>query len=235
MNAGDLTLWFAFGAGLLSFLSPCCLPLYPSFLSYVTGVSSYHLQENKGKIQVMLHTLFFILGFSIIFLSMGFSASKLGELFSNNQNIIRQLGGVFIIFMGLVMLGIFTPRWLLQEKKYQLSKRPIGYAGSILVGIVYAAGWTPCIGPILASIITLGFNQPNQAVIYLLAYTIGFAIPFFLMTFFVSKVRVLLQYSQLIAKIGGVLMIVVGILLYTDQMTTITTYFIQLYGGFTGF
>lgn len=101
----------------------------------------------------------------------------IGNLFSTNRELIQRIGGVLIIAMGLVTLGIFTPQWMMKEKRIHLKKKPIGYAGSVLVGITYAAGWTPCIGPILASILTVAVSNPDQAFWYLLVYTVGFAIP----------------------------------------------------------
>lgn len=237
MDGTDLSIWLAFGAGFLSFISPCCLPLYPSFLSYITGVSVKELEEQQGLIKktALYHTLFFILGFSIIFFALGFSASLIGNLFSANRELIQRIGGVLVIAMGLVTLGIFNPQWMMKEKRIHLKKKPIGYAGSVLVGITYAAGWTPCIGPILASILTVAVSNPDQAFWYLLAYTVGFAIPFFVMAFFIGKVKNILKYSNLMMKIGGGLMIVTGVMLYTDQMTKLTAMLIDLFGGFTGF
>ncbi len=237
MNSTDITIWLAFGAGFLSFISPCCLPLYPSFLSYITGVSVKDLSEHKGILhrKALLHTLFFVFGFSVIFFAFGLSASFIGVLFSNNQDLIRQLGAVIVIVMGLIMLGIFQPQFFMKEFRFELKRKPTGYLGSVLVGIVYAAGWTPCIGPILSAIFTLGVTNPDQALGYVLAYTFGFSIPFFIMAFFIGSMKWMITYSRLMMKIGGGLMIVTGILLYTDKMTQITIWLIQLYGGFTGF
>lgn len=237
MNPVDLTVWLVFGAGFLSFISPCCLPLYPSYLSYVTGVSVKELKEGKGLFQrqALLHTFFFILGFSIIFFALGLSASLLGDLFSGNQQLIRQLGAILVIVMGLVMLGFLQPKFLMKEVRFQYNAKPVGYLGSILVGITYAAGWTPCVGPILASVLALGVSNPGQSVLYTGAYTVGFALPFFIMAFFIGKMKWILKYSSLMMKIGGALMILTGVLLYTDKMTTITIFLIDLYGGFTGF
>ena len=237
MNAADLKVWLAFGAGLLSFISPCCLPLYPSFLSYITGVSVKDLKEERGIMQrnAIFHTVFFILGFSVIFYAMGLSVSWIGGLFSANQQLIQQLGGILVGVMGLIMLGILQPKWMMQEKRLQYQSKPVGYLGSTLVGITYAAGWTPCVGPILSAVLTLGVAQPDQALIYITAYTLGFAIPFFLMAFFVGRVKWILKYSNLMMKVGGGMMVLTGILLYTDQMTEITIFLIRLYGGFTGF
>jgi cytochrome c-type biogenesis protein len=237
LEAIDLTVWLALGAGFLSFISPCCLPLYPSFISYITGVSVKDLQTNQGFMQkrAMLHTLFFILGFSSIFFALGLQASWFGSLFSERQELIRQLGGILIVVMGLFMIGLINPSWMMREKRFQLQKRPIGYVGSVLVGMTYAAGWTPCVGPILASVLILGSSEPSKAIFYITAYTLGFAIPFFLMAFFIGKVRWIQKYSKPMMILGGVIMILTGILLYTGQLTQITIYLIKLYGGFTGF
>lgn len=237
MNAVDLTLWIVFGAGVLSFVSPCCLPLYPSYLSYITGVSVKELKDGGGMFQrrVILHTLFFITGFSIIFFALGLSASFIGNLFSGHQDLIQKLGGLMVAVMGLVMLGIFSPSLFMKDKRFELKNKPVGYIGSMLVGITYAAGWTPCVGPILAAVIALGVSNPDQALLYTATYTLGFAVPFFIMSFFIGKVKWILKYSSLLMKIGGGMMVLTGILLYTDQMTKITTYLIGLYGGFQGF
>lgn len=237
MNPENITLWLAFGAGFLSFISPCCLPLYPSYISYITGVSTKDLNERKRLFQrqALLHTLFFILGFSIIFFALGLSASLLGDLFSNYRDLIRKLGAILIIVMGLVMLEWFQPRLFMKEKRFEWKTRPSGYIGSTLVGITYAAGWTPCIGPILSAIFALGVTNPDQALFYVLTYTLGFGIPFLIMAFFIGKMKWIIKYSNKMMKIGGALMVLVGILLYTDKMTQITIWLIQLYGGFTGF
>lgn len=237
MDALNLTIWLALGAGFLSFISPCTLPLYPSYLSYITGVSTKDLTGNKGifQRQAMLHTIFFLIGFSTIFFALGLSASLLGDFFSNYQDLIRQLGAILIIMMGLFMLGVFQPRLLMKEKRVDLKTRPSGYLGSILVGITYAAGWTPCIGPIFSAILALGVTNPEQSLIYVLAYTLGFAIPFFIMAFFIGRIKWINRYTQLMMKIGGTMMVLMGILLYTDKMTEITIWLIRLYGGFSGF
>lgn len=233
----NLSIFLAFGAGLLSFISPCCLPLYPSFLTYITGVSLDEVKKGKTffRTKALLHTLFFILGFSIVFIALGFSTSWIGNLFADRGDLIRQLGGILLVIIGLVMLDVFKMDWMMRTWKVDLASRPIGYLGSVVVGITYAAGWTPCVGPILSGIIVLGVSDPSWALAYTIAYTIGFAVPFFVMTFFVSKIKGIVKYSERLMKIGGALMIFFGILLYTDRMTNITRYLIELFGGFTGF
>lgn len=173
MDAADLTLWLVFGAGFLSFISPCCLPLYPSYLSYITGISMQELREGKVLLQrqALLHTVFFILGFSIIFLALGYTVSFVGNLFTDYQVLLRKLGGIMVAVMGLVMLGILTPKLLMRDTRFEFKNKPVGYAGSVLVGITYAAGWTPCVGPILAAVLAIGATNPDQALLYTGAYT----------------------------------------------------------------
>ncbi|OYD07833.1 cytochrome c biogenesis CcdA family protein [Paludifilum halophilum] len=234
----DISLWLAFGAGVLSFISPCCLPLYPSYLSYITGVSVSQLQETSQSFEMrkatMLHTLFFILGFSLIFFAMGFSVSWIGQWFSQYQDTIRMLGGVLVAVMGLFLLGIFQPQFMMREKRLDIGKKRWGYLGSSLIGLGFAAGWTPCLGPILISVLAVASANPAAGLGYITAYTLGFAIPFFVMAFFLGRTRWILKYSHRLMKVGGAMMVVIGALLYFDQMTIITVWLTDLFGGFQG-
>lgn len=233
----QLSLLLAFGAGLLSFISPCSLPLYPAFLSYVTGVSLNELKEEKGILnkKALVHTLLFLLGFSAIFMALGFSTSFIGTFFIQYQDLLRQIGAIIIVFFGLVVLGIFKFDLLLSEKRLQFKKRPKGYIGSVLIGMGFAAGWTPCTGPILAGVIALGVSDPERGMLYMLFYVLGFSIPFLIMSMFIGKMKFLQNRSGLFMKIGGSLMIVMGILLYFDMMTKIIAFLTPFFGGFTGF
>lgn len=235
----NLTVWLALGAGLLSFVSPCVFPLYPSYISYITGVSVSQLKgahkSREIRTLTMFHTLFFILGFSIIFFALGFTASWIGNFFIGNQDLIRMLSGVLVIAMGLFVMGVIKPTFMMREKKWSMTSKPAGYVGTTLAGIGFAAGWTPCIGPILMAVLGLSASDPTRAIAYITAYTLGFAIPFFVMAFFIGRARWILKYSSKIMKAGGAVMVLTGILLYTGQMTKITTTLIDLFGGFTGF
>ncbi len=234
----QVTLWLAFGAGILSFISPCCLPLYPSYLSYITGVSVAQLKEPSSKkirTLTLIHTLFFLIGFSIIFYSLGFTVSSLSRLFVDYKDFIRMMGGILIMVMGLFLLGIFQPNMLMREKKWKIPRKGVSYFSSILIGIGFAAGWTPCLGPILTSILALAAINPHIAFLYITAYILGFAIPFFIMALFIGRTKWILRYSNQVMKIGGAFMVLFGILLYTDQMTTIIIWFTRLTGVFTGF
>lgn len=235
--ATDLNIFFAFGAGFLSFISPCTLPLYPAFLSYITGMSLDDLQSDSKRMNKsgMLHTLFFLIGFSIIFVFLGFGSSFLGAFFQENIVILRQVGAIFIVLFGLVITGIFAPKFLLKERKIHFKNRPAGYFGSVLIGLGFSAGWTPCMGPIIGAIIALAGTNPGSGMIYMLTYVLGFAIPFFALSFFVTKIGVIRKYSGQITKIGGYIMIAVGILLFFDGMTYIIIWLSPIFGDFTGF
>ncbi|WP_206915821.1 cytochrome c biogenesis CcdA family protein [Alicyclobacillus suci] len=231
------TLWLAFIAGVLSFLSPCCLPLYPSYISYISGVTFNKSGEQSvnHRLRAVTHTLFFILGFSIIFFALGLSATLIGQLFVDYRDVIRIVGGIIVIVMGLTLSGLLTPKWLLMEKKWEFKGEGTSYLGSVLVGISFAAGWSPCIGPILAAVLVMSATQSALGIALILAYIVGFAIPFFILGLTLGSVRKLAKYGAVLSKIGGYIMILLGALLLTNSMTRITVWLIKLYGGFTGF
>ncbi|AYC29500.1 cytochrome c biogenesis CcdA family protein [Paenisporosarcina cavernae] len=232
----ELTLFLAFGAGFLSFISPCTLPLYPAFLSYITGMSVTELTSEKGSMQRrgILHTLFFLLGFSLIFIALGFSTTFIYSFFKDYQDLIRQLGAIFIVLFGLVIVGIFQPTFLMKDRKLQFQNRPSGYIGTVIIGMAFAAGWTPCTGPILASVFFMAASSPGSGVWYMLAYVLGFAIPFFVLSFFITRLKWIRKNSGRIVKIGGYIMIAVGILLFFDGMTYIIRIVSPFFGGFIG-
>lgn len=233
----DINIFLAFGAGFLSFISPCTLPLYPAFLSYITGMSFNELKDERGMLQkrAILHTLFFLLGFSIIFIAIGFGASLAKEFFVNYQDLLRQVGAILIVVFGLMIVGLLQVDFLMKNRKIEFKNRPSGYFGSMLIGLAFAAGWTPCTGPILMSIIALAGTNPDSGMFYMLAYYFGFAIPFFVLSFFISRMNWIRKHSQKIVKIGGYIMIAVGIVLFFDGMTYIIRILSPIFGGFIGF
>jgi cytochrome c-type biogenesis protein len=233
----DVNIFLAFGAGFLSFISPCCLPLYPAFLSYITGMSVSELREEQGVLQKrsMLHTTFFLIGFSFVFIAIGFGTSFIGSFFNDYQDLIRQLGAILIVLFGLMIVGLLKPTFLMKDHKFTFKSRPSGYFGSIIIGIAFAAGWTPCTGPILAGVIALAATNPQSAMLYMIAYVLGFAIPFFVLSLFISKLSWIKKHSVKLVHAGGYIMIAMGILLYFDGMTKITIYVTDWFGGFTGF
>jgi len=218
----EINVFLAFGAGFLSFISPCSLPLYPAFLSYITGVSVNELKTENAMLQKrsLLHTFFFLVGFSAI-IAMGFGTSLIGNFFLNYQDLIRQIGAILIIFFGLVILGVFQPDVLMKERRIEFKNRPAGFLGSVLIGMAFAAGWTPCTGPILMVVIGLAATNPSSGVLYMRAYVLGFAVPFFILSFFIGRMNWIKKHNVKIMKIGGIFMIFMGILLFFDWMTKI--------------
>jgi cytochrome c-type biogenesis protein len=235
--ATDLNVFLAFGAGFLSFISPCTLPLYPAFLSYITGMSLDELKSERGMLQkrAILHTLCFLIGFSIIFIAIGLTASVTQEIFVQYRDLLRQIGAILIVVFGLMIVGLLQIDFLMKDRKIQFKSRPAGYFGSILIGLAFAAGWTPCTGPILGSIILLAASNPDAGMGYMLAYFLGFAIPFFVLSFFITRLQWIRRNSQKIVKMGGYIMIVVGVILFFDGLTMITNVLLPIFDGFKGF
>ncbi|OCA89303.1 cytochrome C biogenesis protein CcdA [Bacillus sp. FJAT-27225] len=233
----EVNLFLALGAGFLSFISPCCLPLYPAFLSYITGMSVSDLKSDNAMMQrrSILHTIFFLIGFSSIFVMMGFVTSFIGQFLFQNQDLIRQIGAIFMIIFGLMIIGLFKPEFLMKDRKFQFKNRPAGYAGSILIGMAFAAGWTPCTGPILGAVLSLAATDPSSSMPLMIAYILGFAIPFFILSFFIGRISWIKRNSIKIMKIGGYIMIGMGIMLFFDWLTVIIQVLQPLFGGFTGF
>lgn len=232
-------MFIALGAGALSFLSPCVLPIFPAYLSYITGISVKELQgEHDVKIRrtLLTHSVFFLLGVSLVFISLGVGASFLGQwiqtiLTGNSGLFIQRLAGIFIIVMGLFVAGWINISFLMQERRMQYQRKEVGYLGTFLVGLGFAAGWTPCIGPIFASILFLAASNPGHGILYTVMYVIGFAIPFILLTFFLGSTRWIVQKSGVIMKVGGVIMILMGIVLFTGQLPRITQFLLDLVEG----
>ena len=233
----DLNIFLAFGAGVLSFISPCCLPLYPAFLSYITGMSISDIKEENVLLQKrsLLHTVFFLIGFSIVFIVLGLSTTYIYALFVQNMDLIRQIGAVFIVFFGLVTLGLVKPEFLMKERRFEFKNRPGGLLGSALIGLAFACGWTPCMGPILGAVIALSATNPQSGFIYMLAYVLGFSVPFLVMTFFVGRLQWIKKHSMLMMKIGGMFMVAAGIMLFFDWMNVLISWLTVISGGVQGF
>jgi cytochrome c-type biogenesis protein len=220
----------AFGAGLLSFLSPCVLPLVPSYLSFVTGMSLEDLKEGTDRRATLVHSLLFVAGFSGIFLILGASASFLGQFFRVYESWISRVGGGVVVILGLHLTGVlrFTP--LMREKRLHLRDKPAGYLGTLGVGAVFGAGWTPCIGPVLGAILTFAASQDQfwSGVALLFVYSLGLAVPFLLSSLALdgflrafARFRVLMGAVQILS---GLLLIALGLLLLTGSFGALTAY-----------
>jgi len=230
----EISVLIAFSAGLLSFVSPCVLPLVPSYLTYITGVSFKELTDAKAKARLrwvtISHSLLFIIGFSMIFILMGASASYLGQLLVRHQSWIMKVGGVLIILLGIQFTGIINLPFLQMEKRFELRKKPLGYLGSFLVGIVFAAGWTPCIGPILSTILIYASASKSFAtgILLLAIYSLGLGVPFFLSSLafnsFLYAFERIKRYMRVITLVSGLFLIGIGILYLTDTFQEINYY-----------
>jgi cytochrome c-type biogenesis protein len=230
----DVNFFVAFAAGIFSFLSPCVLPLIPSYLSFVSGVSLEEMRSDQAvarvRSRVVLNSVAFIAGFSLVFISLGASASYLGGLFLGYRDIIRLLGGLFVLLVGLYLVGFFKIAALERYLQFNLKDKPAGYLGSVAVGITFAVAWTPCVGPILGAILALASTsgEIGRGVWLLATYAAGLALPFFLSALAVNSFFQFSQkfrrYIQPVHVMAGVLLIIAGILLLTDTMTLINGY-----------
>ena len=228
MEAVSLGVVISFTAGLLSFLSPCVLPLIPSYVTFVTGLSLEDVQRSRKT--ALVHALLFVTGFSLIFLALGATATAVGRLLLVHRQWISRVGGVLVVLLGLYLLGAFNMRFLARERRFHISDKPLGYLGTLLVGIAFGAGWSPCIGPILGGILTYTATQAElqRGLVLLGAYSLGLAIPFVIAAVAVERfIAVFQRYrSRLIwvDRIAGVLLIVVGVLMLTNYMTALSGY-----------
>lgn len=235
----ELSYWIAFTAGILSFASPCVLPLIPSYLTYITGLSFSQLDaahpDAKVRLTVLLHSLCFILGFSVIFILLGaiagIASSQIEASLREGLEWVEKIGGFLIILFGVHMTGLFHFGVLLGDKRVQLHKKPGGFVGTFLVGIAFAAGWTPCIGPILASILVVAASsgQVGEGIGLLAVYSLGLGVPFLLSGLlfhqFLSAFKRFRKYIRLIEIGTGVMLIVVGLMLMFNLLGEITMFF----------
>ena len=214
----------AFLAGLLSFISPCVLPLVPAYITYMTGISFKEAKGKKGIAMISLvHSIFFVLGFSSIFILFGATATLLGNIAVQYQDVIRQAGGILVIAFGLYILGVLKMPLLGLAKRFEVRRKPAGLIGSFLVGMAFAAGWTPCVGPILASILIMASTAGSvQLGIMLLAvYSLGLGIPFIFASLaintFLDWFTWFKKYLTVINIVSGIFLIIIGILLLTNS------------------
>lgn len=233
MEIQNVPIYLAFVAGLLSFVSPCVLPLIPSYISFVSGISFEQLtaEEHPSNIKktIIFNSLLFMLGFTVVFVAMGTTITLLGQYFAAHQGIVRKVGGVIIIFFGLHIIGVVNLKVLQRDKRFHFSHgKPLGLIGSFFVGLGFAAGWTPCIGPILASILLMAGTSETlgMGILLLLIYSLGLALPFFLTSLGINKFLTyfdrLKGYMRFISIASGAFLILMGLLIFTDQFAIFT-------------
>ena len=226
----------AFLAGLVSFISPCVLPLVPSYLSFLTGTSLEDLKAEssaQAKTRVLLHALAFIAGFTVIFVAIGLSASAIGSVFANNKRAVEIAGGTIIVVLGLNMMGVLKIPALMMDKRVHVAGRKPSYWVSFLVGLGFAAGWSPCIGPILSGIILLAASQGTvaEATFLLFVYSMGLAIPFLItaaaITQALGALNRIKRFLPAIEATSGVILVATGLVVATDTFTRVAGFFYQ--------
>lgn len=241
-GASDITFWIAFTAGILSFFSPCVLPLIPSYLTYVTGLSFGQLQEQhpgaRVRMLVLLHSLTFVAGFSLVFIALGalagIASASVQHHLREGLIWVQRLGGLLVFLFGVHMTGLFHFGVLLGEKRVHLHSKPSGYLGTLLVGIAFAAGWTPCIGPVLGTILMIaaGSGQALHGVVLLTVYSAGLGIPFLvsglLFHGFLTAFQRFRKYIRLLEIATGVLLMIAGVLLFFGYFSTLSGYLYRL-------
>lgn len=231
MDVAGIGLGVAFVAGVLSFLSPCVLPLVPSYASFLTGMTFDELLEGgSGRRPLLVHGLLFVLGFSLVFMALGASATALGGVVRREGVWITRIGGGLLVLFGLHLTGLLALPGAAREWRLQLARRPAGYAGSLTVGVAFGAGWSPCIGPVLGGILTLAATAGGvtDGVWLLAVYSAGLAIPFLLATValerFLGALRRFRSWLPWVNRASGALLVVMGILLLTGSFTTLAAW-----------
>ena len=230
--SGVIAFPLAFAAGLLSFVSPCVLPLLPAYLSFMTGLTTAELAgEDRSTARVLVPALLFVLGFSLVFVGLGASASLLGQVLAQYRAVIEKIAGIAVVAFGVLMLGIIKVPWLYGEVRADMGRaRAFGRGAAVVMGMAFAAGWTPCVGPILGSILALAGASGSAArgALLLLAYSAGLGVPFVLVALLFGRVRPLLswlgRHSLVINRVAGVVLIVVGLLIFSGRLGLLGTY-----------
>ena len=223
--------FLAFGAGFISFLSPCVLPLIPGYISYISGESLGDIVEKQKKI--ILKTVLFSLGFSLVFISFGATASLIGNILLENSNTLRIIAGIIIIIFSLQLIGILNLNFLNQEKRFQTKNYSNNLFFPVLVGAAFGFGWTPCIGPVLGSILTLAAVESSigKGILLLSFYSLGLAIPFILSGYGISKFfafsKNFRKNIKIVSVTGGVILLITGILILTNKLQTLGYFILE--------
>jgi cytochrome c-type biogenesis protein len=233
MESASIPLAVAFLAGLVSFLSPCVFPIVPSYVGFVTGLTLDELKDGDragARRQAAVHAALFVAGFSLVFLALGASASALGGVLRRSLPLLQQLGGAMIVVFGLYLLGVLKIPALMRERRMQLASKPAGKLGSVMVGVAFGAGWTPCVGPVLASVLLYAsFEETMLSGMLLLgAYAVGLGIPFFLsavaLNWFLAGSAGVRRWLLPLERTAGAVLILVGALLFTGHFAALSAF-----------
>jgi len=235
----DISVFAAFGAGVLSFVSPCVLPLIPAYISFISGVSINALRgegmETKNVKKIIITSILFIFGFSLVFVLMGASATVAGKFILEKFSVFMKVAGAFIIILGLHFLGVFKIKYLNYEKRFTVGSSKLGFLGAFIAGIAFAFGWTPCIGPILAGILTLAATKDtvSDGILLLSAYSLGLGIPFFITGIatntFLNLFSKIKRIFKIIEIVSGVFLIIIGLSIIFDYFTIFSSYLMKLF------
>jgi len=235
----NTTLSIAFLAGLISFLSPCVLPLIPGYISYISGTSFNKLLKKKGYL-IVIKTIFFTLGFSFVFIALGSTASLVGNFFLSNSDSFRIFAGLIIIFFSLHLIGIINFKFINKDVRFFTNTYSHSLAFPFIVGTAFGFGWTPCIGPILGSILTLAAIEENieQSILLLSSYSLGLALPFVISGILIDKFlffsKKLQSHIKKITKVGGVILLLTGIAILTGQLQILGFFILELFPSLSG-
>jgi cytochrome c-type biogenesis protein len=238
MDAQSIGILVAFSAGLLSFLSPCVLPLIPSYATFITGMSLNELSGEgvegfRRRRTALSHGIVFVSGFTLVFMMLGAGATLIGSIFNYYSIWVERIGGVLLIAFGLVLLGVVSIPGMQRDWRVHLADKPVGYVGTFVVGIAFGAGWTPCLGPVLGGILTLAATRESlgQGMGLLAMYSLGLAVPFLLATValqrFLGVSTRFRRWLPWVSRISGVLLILVGILLLTGSFTVLAAHMMR--------
>ena len=231
-----ISLGLAFLAGLVSFLSPCVFPIVPSYVGFVTGLTLDELRDGTratARRQAMVHSALFVLGFSLVFVALGASATALGGVLRRSLPLLQQIGGIVIAFFGLYLLGALRVPALMRERRVHLAAKPAGKAGSVIAGIAFGAGWTPCVGPVLASVLLYAGMEETmlRGMLLLGVYALGLGIPFFVsavaLNWFLAGTRSIRRWLLPLERAAGVALVVMGVLLFTGRFAAISSFLSQ--------
>ncbi len=239
MNGESVSLLTAFAGGLASFVSPCVLPIVPGYLSFISGVNVAQLKGTEAPAhlvrRVVITSVIFVLGFSTVFVSLGAAATLMGYMLQKYKRELAMVGGVIVIILGLHTAGLFKIPWLLYEKRAEVRDKPLGFLGAYVVGLAFGFGWTPCIGPILGTILFFAAQQETvtRGVVLLAFYSAGLGIPFIVSAlainrFFRASGR-LKRHMRAVEIVSGLLLVAVGLLLVTDRLAVLAQYFSRLF------
>ena len=228
MQSAALSLFISFTAGVLSFLSPCVLPLIPGYVTFITGMTLEDVRRSRRL--TLVHSLLFVAGFTVVFLALGATATAVGALLYDQRVWIGRIGGALVIVLALYLLGVFNIAAFARERRIHIANKPFGYLGTVIVGMAFAAGWTPCIGPILGGVLTLTASSADmeRGLLLLFAYSLGLALPFIMAALMLDRFMSLFQRYRgaviWVSRASGVLLLIVGLLMLTDSMTMISSW-----------